>query len=135
MLGMNAHNTTHAELLHKFYQAYSLGDVPAMLACCADDVTFQVMGKSPLAGKFDRRTFASNLLQRMRELSAGTHQMEVHDILASDLHGMVLVTHKLRRNGTPHEYRAAHVWRIQGAKLVAWYEYARDLYQFDAIWS
>jgi ketosteroid isomerase-like protein len=48
---------------------------------------------------------------------------------------LVLATDKLTRNGKTLEYRTVHVWRIENGKPVAWYEYPRDLYQYDAIWE
>ena len=42
---------------------------------------------------------------------------------------------KFDKQGQTVEYRSAQVWRIENGKPVAWYEYLRDGYQFDAIWS
>jgi ketosteroid isomerase-like protein len=69
------------------------------------------------------------------ELSNGSLKMEIHDIFANDRHGVVLVTDHFTRKGEPIQLRLVHVWRFENGKPVAWYEYARDLYQFDAIWS
>ena len=125
----------NALLLEKLYSDFSKGDLAAVLEACADKVTFQVPGKSPLAGKYDKSTFGSGFVMKLMELSGGTIKVEVHDILASDQHGVVLATDKLTRNGKPFEYRTVHVWRFEGGKPVAWYEYPRDLYQYDSVWS
>jgi ketosteroid isomerase-like protein len=122
------------ETLTKFYAAFARGEVGAMLAVCGDAMTFQVPGKSRLAGKYDRATFGA-LIDTMRALGDGTFTSDIHDITATDAHGMVLMTNTVTRDGKKHEYRAVHVWRLQGGKPIAWYEYPRDLYQFDAIWS
>lgn len=124
----------NVETLTRFYAALAKGDVSAMLALCADPMTFQVPGRSKLAGKYDRTTFAS-LIARMRALGDGTFASDVHDITATDAHGLVLMTNTVTRQGQQHEYRTVHVWRLQGGRPIAWYEYPRDLYQYDAIWS
>ncbi|MBI3543832.1 MAG: nuclear transport factor 2 family protein [Deltaproteobacteria bacterium] len=126
---------TNAEILKGFYERFAKGDVQGMLEFCSDDVTFQIAGKSRLAGKYTRATLAGDLLEKISSLSGGTHGMELHDVMASDVHGLVLTTNTLTRDGKKHEYRAVHVWRIQQGKLVAWYLYPRDLYAFDAIWA
>ena len=72
---------------------------------------------------------------QLGELSGGSLKVEIHDILASDLHACVLVTDKLTRNGKACEYRGVHVWRFQDGKPIAWYDYPRDLYQYDEIWG
>lgn len=130
-------HATHpnAATLEKLYADFARGDAAAVLAACAEGFTFQIPGKSRLAGKYDRGTLASGLMTRLHELSGATFRFEAHDILASDRHGLVLGTVHLQRGGKPVEYRTVHVWRIEGGKPVAGYEYPRDLYQYDAVWS
>ena len=125
----------NAVLLEKLYADFAKGDLAAMLAACADTITFQVPGKSPLAGKYTKANFASEFAMKLHELSGGTLKLEVHDILANDRHAAVMASDSLTRNGKTVEYRTVHVWRFENGKPVAWYEYPRDLYQYDAIWS
>lgn len=128
-------NETNRQLLEKVYQHISRGEIEQMLALCADNVTFQIAGKSRLAGKYDRTSLPSGLFAKIGELSGGTFKLEVHDVMASDRHGMVLGTVRLQRNGAPVEYRTVHVWRIENGKPMAGYEYLRDQYQHDSIWA
>ncbi len=125
----------NAKVLEKLYQDFSKGDLKSVLSACADQVTFQVAGKSRLAGKYTKADFESGFVSKLMELSGGTLKIEVHDILASDRHGVVLATDTLTRNGKTLEYRTVHVWRFEKGLPVAWYEYPRDLYQYDTIWS
>ena len=124
----------NAVVLEKIYADFASGNLAGVLAACADSMTFQVPGKSKLAGKYTKATFAQ-LITQMQELSGGTYKLEAHDILASDLHGAVLASARLQRAGKPVEYRTVHIWRFEGGKPVAWYQYPRDLYQFDATWA
>lgn len=126
---------TNAKVLEKLYQDFAKGDLTSVLGACDDKVTFQIAGKSRLAGKYTKADFVSGFVSKLMELSNGTLKIETHDILASDRHGVVLATDHLTRSGKPMEYRTVHVWRFEGGKPVAWYEYPRDLYQYDAIWS
>jgi ketosteroid isomerase-like protein len=125
----------NAILLEKLYGDFSKGDLKAVLAACDDKMTFQVPGKSKLAGKFTKATFAEGFALKLHELSGNTFKIEVHDILASDQHAAVLATDRLTVGGKPVELRTVHIWRFESGKPVAWYEYPRDLYQFDTIWS
>jgi ketosteroid isomerase-like protein len=106
-----------------------------MLAALPEQITFQVPGKSPLAGKFTRNSFVQGYATKLQELSGGTFQMEVHDILASDRHATVLTTNRVTRAGKTVELRTVHVWRFENGSAAAWYEYPRDLYLFDSTWS
>jgi ketosteroid isomerase-like protein len=125
----------HAVTLEKLYADFSKGDATAVMSACADAMTFQVPGKSKLAGKYTREGFARDFGTRLHELSGGTFKLEIHDVLASDLHATVLGTCKLTRDGKAVELRTVHVWRFEGGKPLAGYEYPRDLYQYDAVWS
>ncbi|MBS1962685.1 MAG: nuclear transport factor 2 family protein [Bdellovibrionales bacterium] len=118
------------------YEAFGAGDYARALTFCDPKVTFQISGKSKLAGKYDATNFVSGLVAKWKELSGGQYKLEVHDVLASDRHAVALASVKFaRKNGETAEYRSAQVWRIENGKPVAWYEYLRDGYQFDAIWS
>lgn len=125
----------HALLLAQVYSAFNEGKYQIFLDACAENMTFQIAGKSPLAGKYTKADFVSGLANKLTELSSGTYRLDVHDILASDLHVAVLGTSKVTRHGKTTELRTVHVWRFDQGKPVAWYEYPRDLYQFDATWA
>ena len=122
-------------LLEKIYSHFAEGDFPAALELCADSITFQVPGKSKLAGKHTKANFAQELMLKVMELSDGTYKLETHDIMSSDIHATVLASSKVTRGGKTVELRTVHVWRFENGKPIAWYEYPRDLYAFDALWS
>lgn len=135
----NISNPKNIKILEQFYDSFlntlKTGSDSSLFTNCSEKVTFQVMGKSKLAGKFDRSNFQKSFISQLKELSSGTFKMEIHDIMASDRHGMVLSTNTLERDGKKLEYRSVQVWRIENGILLAFYEYPRDLYQFDAIWG
>ena len=125
----------NAVLLEKIYSNFTEGNFIEVLDACTDQMTFQISGKSPLAGKYNKTNFLTGFALKLKEISGGTYHLEVHDILASDLHAAVLGTAKLTTHGKEIEMRTVHIWRFDHGKPVAWYEYPRDLYQFDAAWS
>ena len=129
---MNHPNKT---ILEKIYADFSKGDLQSVLNSCADAMTFQVPGKSKLAGKYTKETFVTGFVTKLMELSGGSFKIEVHDILAGDRHGVVLASDFVDRKGETVQMRTAHIWRFENGKPVAWYEYPRDLYQFDSTWG
>jgi len=126
---------TNRATIRSIYDAFANEDYAKGLALCDPKVTFQISGKSNLTGKYDATNFVSGLVTKWKELSGGQYKLEVHDILASDRHAVALASVKFERHGKMNEYRSAQVWRIENGKPVAWYEYLRDGYQFDTIWS
>jgi ketosteroid isomerase-like protein len=125
----------NAILLEKLYADFSEGDMKSVLSACADNITFNVPGKSPLAGKYTKENFVTGFVSKLTELSGGTLKMEVHDILAGDRHATVLLSDHLEKKGQAIQLRTVHVWRFENNLPVAWYEYPRDLYSFDSTWS
>lgn len=125
----------HSVLLENLYMEYAKGEFAKVLAMCADEITFQVSGKSRLAGKFNKETFVTKFVAPMRELTGNTLKLEVHDIMASDRHAVVLASHHFIHNGEKIQLRTAHVWRFENNKPVAWYEYPRDMYAYDMVFS
>lgn len=69
------------------------------------------------------------------EMTAQSLKIEVHEILASDRHGVALASDHFTRKGEKVQLRTVHVWRFENGKPVAWYEYPRDLYQFDTLFT
>lgn len=128
-------NHPNAAILEKIYADFSKNNIPAVLAACADEITFQVAGKSKVAGKFTKTDFATRFVNPLMEMTGNTLKLEVHDILASERHAVALASHFLVREGKNVQLRTVHVWRFENGKPVAWYEYPRDLYAFDEIFS
>ena len=128
---------SQATLLTQIYSDFKAKNFEAVLKSCSDEMTFQVPGKSPIAGKFTKANVVDALWTRQQQLSQGSFQMELHDVMTSDsqLHATAVVTYKLNYQGKVTELRTVHVWRFEKGQPLAWYEYPRDLYQFDACWS
>jgi ketosteroid isomerase-like protein len=123
------------EKIEAFVKAWSGGDYAAALDFCAPQITFQIEGKSPLAGKYTRANVISDLANKWSNLSGKTYLFEAHDILVSDRHATILGSAKVSRAGKTEEYRTVHVVRHEEGTPVAWYEYPRNLYAHDAIWG
>ncbi len=121
--------------LEKFYSELANGNPTAAATALPENISFAVAGKSSVAGKYNKQTFFSEYLMKLRELSGGELKMEIHDILGSDRHATALLTYSVTRDGTTTQVRSVHVWRAENGKLAAGYEYPRDMYQFDLIWS
>lgn len=124
----------HETSIKRLYSLWHAGDVATIESEFSPKLSFEIKGKTAVSGKYDRAQFA-RLLGKMKELSGGTFHSEIHDMLVSDRHAMVLATHKLSRGGTSFEYRSVQVWRFEAGSPIAGYEYLRDHEQFLQIWG
>ena len=120
--------------IKRLYSLWHAEDIAGIEREFSPKLTFEIKGKTRVSGKHDRAQFA-RLMTRLKELSEGTFQSEIHDMLVSDRHAMILSTHRLTRGGEKLEYRSVQVWRFEGGSPIAGYEYLRDHEQFQQIWG
>jgi ketosteroid isomerase-like protein len=123
------------QLLRDAYTAFARGDLDGYWAACADDFTFNVPGSSKVAGSFRGKEAFMGMIGNVMALTGGRFEEEVHDVLATDHHGVVLAIHRFPRNGQTHEYRTAHVYEIRDGRLIECWEQPQDPTAFDTAWA
>jgi ketosteroid isomerase-like protein len=123
------------ELLRSGYEAFGRGDINAVLAIFADDIVWHIPGRSSLAADYKGHQEVLGFFGKLVELSGGTFSIELHDILADDDHGVVLVREKAQRNGKTLEMDSAHIWHIKNGKATEFWGLATDPYTDDEFWS
>jgi uncharacterized protein len=121
--------------IREAYEAFGRGDVDGFLRACTDDFTFHVPGSGGIAGVYAGKPGIYELARTAMDLTGGTFQEEVEDVLANDRHAVVLARHRFTRGGAAKDYRTAHVYEIAAGKLAHCYEQPRDLASFDDAWG
>jgi ketosteroid isomerase-like protein len=117
------------------YAAFSKGDLDTVGAMYTDDVVWHVGGHSPLAGDYKGQEEIFGFFGRLFELSEGTLQLEVHDVLANDEHGTALVHMTAKRGDRMLSQNAVHVFHIQDGKTKEFWAFEEDQAADDAFWS
>jgi ketosteroid isomerase-like protein len=127
---------SNAEILRGGYEAFTRGDVPAVLALFAEDITWHVPGRNPTAGDYSGHDEVVGFFQTLGELSGGTFNIEVRDVLdnGGDTVAMI-VTERGERNGVKLEVPAVHVWHMQDGMATSFRGFAGDQYHDDEFWS
>jgi len=120
--------------LRELYAVLGRGDVDGFLAACTDDIVFTVPGNSAVSGTFTRWTFR-NMLRPAVERSGGTLRQDILHVIANDDHGVLLVEHRLERDGIPYRYRTAHLVEFRGTLLCAWTEHPGSLRELEEAWG
>lgn len=134
----NSDTTTqsNAELIRSGYEAFANGDVPAVLALFAADITWHISGRSPLAGVYTGHDEVLGFFQALGDRSNGTFKLDVHDILDNgEDKVVVLVTETAERDDARLDVSAVHVWRIQDGQATNFQAYMADEYAVDTFWS
>ena len=121
--------------IREAYAAFGRSDVDGYLRPCGEDFTFHVPGRGGISGTYIGKQGLYDLAGKVMEISGGTFQEEVEDVLANDCHAVVLARHRFRRDGNSKDYRTAHVYEIDEGKLSRCYEQPRDAASFHNAWG
>lgn len=121
--------------IREAYAAFGRGDVDGYLGACSPDFTFSVPGNGGIAGQYRGKEGVYGLAKKAMEITGGTFNEVVEDVLANDQHAVVLALHRFTRDGRSKEYRTAHVYTVRDGKLGECFEQPRDQAGFDEAWG
>ena len=122
-------------MVREAYAAFGRGDVDGYLKPCTAEFVFNVPGRGGIAGKYQGRDGLYELARKAMEITNGSFQEEVEDVLANDQHAVVLARHRFTLNGKAKDYRTAHVYDIRDNKLAECWEQPRDQAVFEDAWG
>jgi ketosteroid isomerase-like protein len=127
---------SNAELLRVGYENFVAGDVPAVLAIFAPDITFKITGRNPVAGEYTGHDEVVGFFQKLGEGSNGTFTITVHDIIDNgDETVVALVNHLAQRDDVKLDTPAVHVWQVHDGMCTSHVSYVFDVHAWDAFWS
>jgi ketosteroid isomerase-like protein len=95
----------NVELTRKGYEAFNEADIQAVMDLADDDIVWHVGGDNPVSGDYKGKDALAGLFAKFGQLTEGTYEADVHDILASAEHTVVLGTYTATRHGRTHSAR------------------------------
>lgn len=125
----------NVELMRRAERAFSTGDSATLREILSEDIVVHVTGRSALAGDHRGRDAILAYNQQIFELSGGTYENEVHEILATDEHIVVLQRNRARRGQKTLDINEALVLHARDGRILEAWELYADLNQFDDFWS
>lgn len=114
------------DLLRRGYEAFGSGDIDTVMALFADDIVWHVGGSNQLAGDYRGHREVLGFLGRLMEISGGTFRLEIHDLLANDQHGTVLVTARGERDGLTLAEREVNIWHLKDGKATEFWTFIEN---------
>ncbi len=123
------------DLIRRGYEAFGKGDMDTLNELFADDIVWHTPGKSPIAGDYKGKQEVFAFFGKIAELTGGTFKLEIHDLLANDEHGVVLVTSSGQRDGKRIEDNSVNVLHVQDRKVKEFWGHPGDQYATDEFWS
>ena len=125
----------NAELVRTGYEAFSKGDMETVARLFAPDIRWNVSGRSQISGTYTGQDNVFGFFGKLMELTDNTFGLDIHDLLASDDHVVVLVNESATRNGKSIESDEVHVWHIAGGKATEFWAIPKDTHKVDEFWG
>ncbi len=119
------------DLLRRGYAAFSAGDMETVFGLFASDMVWHNGGSNRITGDYRGHDAIMGMFGKLLEVTGGTLRLEVHDILANDAHGAVLVTAHAERDGQPMAVREVNVWHLRDGKATEFWVFAEDSAELD----
>ncbi len=123
------------ELARRSLEAFSTGDMEAFAGLLDEDAVFHFPGRGPLAGDHQGKGQVLATLAKQGELSGGTFRVELHDVLASDEHAVLLVKARAERGGKMWSDNGILVFHTKNGKVSEAWLHPGDQYAGDEFFS
>jgi ketosteroid isomerase-like protein len=120
-----------AELVRRGYEAFIAGDMVWLNEHLHENVVWHVPGQNLLSGDYRGR---ENVLAFFaRSVQIALPEFDIHDVVASDDHVVVLTTVTWRRNdnGETFDNRIGQVFHLAGGQVLEVWTMGDDLAGFD----
>jgi uncharacterized protein len=119
------------DLLKRGYEAFGAGDMNTVLGIFAADIAWHVGGSNQTSGDYHGHQEVMGFFGQLMELSGGSFNLEIHDILANDTHGVVLVTAHAERDEQTLAARQANIWHLADGKATEFWAFTDDQTALD----
>jgi ketosteroid isomerase-like protein len=125
----------NADSVRRGYAAFQRGDLEALRELFSPDIRWHTNGRNLTAGTTEG---VDATLERFRQLAietGGTFRVEIHDLLASEEHVVVLASVSADRGGRHLVGNYAHVFHLSGGKVTECWVVNDDPYAQDEFFA
>ncbi len=124
------------DLVRASFEAFRRGDLDTLQGqFFAQGIVWHVPGKNPLGGEYTGIEQVLGYLGRAFQLSDGTVDIELQDVLANDRHAVALFRSRAQRKGRHLDTFDAVILRVKDGKLTEAWHRSGDPYAADVFWS
>ena len=116
----------NGDLIRQGYEAFATGNLDRIREIFDDQIEWRVHGHSPLAGTYTGTDAVFGFFGKLLEVTDGTFQLDVHDVVANDDHVIVLARGTARRGDKVLDQDSVHVWHIRDGRALAFEGYDQD---------
>ncbi len=116
--------------------AFGRGDLSALQnQYFAENIIWHITGTGPLAGNYEGIAQVMGALGKVSQLSGGTVQPELHDVLVSTDHTVALTTIRAERSGKQLQLNLVHVIHSENGKATEVWTHSSDPAAAAEFWA
>ena len=102
---MASNRERNIEMARKGYQAFNEQHLEDAMDTIDDDIVWHSGGENPISGEFKGKQAVMELFMKFGQLTEGTSEFDIHDVVASEDHTVVIGTATATRHGRTHASR------------------------------
>jgi len=121
--------------MRRGYEAFGKGDMDTIRELFDPDIVWHAAGRSQMAGDYKGVDEVLQQFAKVFELTGGTFNLELHDVIANDDHVVVMLTARAESNGKKLEDKSVQVWHVKDGKAKEQWLHAGDQYAVDEFWG
>src|SRR6266850_1214732 len=134
MASGEARRQANEAAIRRYCEAWKSGDLATIVDCYHDGLVLHYFGRSPLARDHRGKPASLLLLAKVGQLTS-RRLVEIHDVLASDEHAVILARERFERDGRELELNRVFVYHVRDGRLVEGWVYDEDQRTVDEFWS
>jgi hypothetical protein len=127
--------SSNEALVRGGYDAFTRGDVDAVLSIFDPNIHWHVPGRGPLSRDYRGPKEVLGFFQHFMDLSRGTFRIRVDDVLANDQRVVVLCTESAQRGPRSWSSPQVHVWTVKDGHVTVFRQFQGDQQTEDDFWS
>jgi ketosteroid isomerase-like protein len=101
------------DLLKSATESLNKGDMDGFLAVHTPDVKFHMSGHNAVSGDYEGRDGVAGVFGKMMGMLDAPPAVDIHDTLANDEHGVLLVVQHMTRGGKTLDSKATIVFHFK----------------------
>lgn len=123
------------KLLRDQDAALEKGNMEGFWAPIADDVVVHIGGRSKIAGDLKGKAELQDRFNQFMAALGENPELQTHDILANDTHGVVLQSFRGTKNGKTAEIRGVSIYHFGNGKITEAWFIDEDAYEADKFYD
>lgn len=123
------------EVLRCLLTGFARNDAEMIRRCVAPGVVFHAPGESEFAGDYRGIEAILAMLDRLVKATDGTLEVQVHDMLANDQHGILMLREKASRKGKCLDFEVLDVHHFSEGLISEIWSRPTDQAAFDSFFA